>query len=64
MMLTECLAWMSSVGWPGWLMPLSMLLLVGLLVAALVKFLFFNRGTVDTVNNDMVNEHTISGDRS
>lgn len=63
MMLTECLAWMSSVGWFGWLMPLSMLLLVGLLVAALVKFLFFNRGNVDTVNTAMVQENTIPGDR-
>ncbi|MEO1871962.1 MAG: hypothetical protein ABGX76_02205 [Cobetia sp.] len=40
MMNADCFALMSSMGWFGWLMPLAFLLLVGLSIAALAKYLF------------------------
>ncbi|MCO7229897.1 hypothetical protein NH398_11745 [Halomonas sp. CnH100-B] len=40
MMNADCLAFMSSMGWYGWLMPLLFLLLVGLGIASLAKYLF------------------------
>lgn len=40
MMNAECFAFMGSMGWLGWLMPLVMLLLIGLVIASLVKYLF------------------------
>jgi len=39
----ECFAFMGSMGWMGWLMPLTMTLLLGLGIAALVKYLFTSR---------------------
>ncbi|MCA1770701.1 MAG: hypothetical protein LC652_12420 [Halomonas sp.] len=43
MMTTDCFALMGSMGWMGWLMPLSFLLLIGLGIAALFKYLFVAR---------------------
>jgi len=40
MMNAECFAFMGSMGWLGWLMPLAMLLLIGLTIASLAKYLF------------------------
>lgn len=40
MYANDCFAMMSSMGWMGWLMPLSVLVLLGLGIAALVKYLF------------------------
>lgn len=40
MMNADCFALMSSMGWFGWLMPLTFLLLVGLGIASLAKYLF------------------------
>jgi hypothetical protein len=31
---------MGSMGWLGWIMPLTFLLLIGLSIASLVKYLF------------------------
>lgn len=45
MMTTDCFALMGSMGWMGWLMPLAVLLLLGLGIAALVKYLFTSRHT-------------------
>lgn len=42
MMNGECLAFMSSMGWFGWLMPLTFALLVGLGITALVKYIFMS----------------------
>ena len=38
-MNAKCFAFMGSMGWLGWLMPLAMLLLVGLAIASLAKYL-------------------------
>ncbi|MDX1465519.1 MAG: hypothetical protein R3215_07455 [Halomonas sp.] len=43
MMTTDCFALMGSMGWIGWLMPLAVLLLLGLGIAALAKYLFTSR---------------------
>jgi len=43
MMSNECFALMGSMGWIGWLMPLTFILLLGLGIAALVKYLFTSR---------------------
>ncbi|WP_164508630.1 hypothetical protein [Halomonas aestuarii] len=43
MMTTDCFALMGSMGWMGWLMPLAVLLLLGLGIAALAKYLFTSR---------------------
>ncbi|KPQ25978.1 MAG: hypothetical protein HLUCCA13_02640 [Halomonas sp. HL-48] len=40
MMNADCFALMGSMGWLGWLMPLTVLLLAGLGIASLVKYLF------------------------
>lgn len=40
MMNADCFAFMSSLGWAGWLMPITFLLLAGLGVASLVNYLF------------------------
>lgn len=40
MMNSECFALMGSLGWIGWLMPLTLLLLIGLSIASLIKYLF------------------------
>ncbi|SFU96163.1 hypothetical protein [Halomonas korlensis] len=40
MMTTDCFALM---GWMGWLMPLAVLLLLGLGISALVKYLLTSR---------------------
>lgn len=39
-MNADCFALMGSMGWLGWLMPLALLLLVGLSIASLTKYLF------------------------
>ena len=39
----ECFALIGAMGWMGWLMPLSVMLLFGLGIAALVKYLFISR---------------------
>ncbi|SDW20724.1 hypothetical protein SAMN05443545_101364 [Aidingimonas halophila] len=38
-MMAECFSVMGSMGWVGWIMPLAMLTLFGLAIAALVKYL-------------------------
>jgi len=43
MYANDCFALMGSMGWMGWLMPLSVILLLGLGIAALVKYLFTSR---------------------
>ncbi|SFT91200.1 hypothetical protein [Halomonas saccharevitans] len=43
MMTTDCFALMGSMGWIGWLMPLAVLLLLGLGIASLAKYLFSSR---------------------
>ncbi|GEN25956.1 hypothetical protein HCU01_39050 [Halomonas cupida] len=55
MMLTECLAWMDSMGWVGWLMPLAVLLLIGLAATALARLMFFK--------GNAVKGNAIKGDR-
>ncbi|WP_346796786.1 hypothetical protein R5M92_15080 [Halomonas sp. Bachu 37] len=40
MMNADCFALMGSMGWFGWLMPLAFLLLIGLGIASLTKYLF------------------------
>ncbi|MDN3520479.1 hypothetical protein [Halomonas ramblicola] len=40
MMNADCFALMGSMGWLGWLMPLAFLLLLGLGIASLAKYLF------------------------
>ncbi|WP_404377796.1 hypothetical protein [Vreelandella aquamarina] len=40
MMGADCFAMMGSMGWLGWIMPVMLLLLVGLGIAALAKYLF------------------------
>ncbi|SNY97702.1 hypothetical protein [Halomonas sp. hl-4] len=40
MMNADCFALMGSMGWLGWLMPLTVLLLAGLGIASLAKYLF------------------------
>ena len=40
MMNSECFALMGSMGWIGWLMPLTLLLIIGLSIAYLIKYLF------------------------
>ncbi|MGR2739118.1 hypothetical protein ACUY1T_11785 [Billgrantia sp. Q4P2] len=39
-MMTDCLALMGHMSWLGWLMPLAVLALLGLGIAALLKYLF------------------------
>lgn len=39
-MMTNCLALMGHMSWLGWLMPLAVLSLLGLSIAALLKYLF------------------------
>ncbi|MCE8016006.1 hypothetical protein HOP62_07945 [Halomonas sp. MCCC 1A17488] len=39
-MTTDCLALMGHMSWLGWLMPLAVLTLLGLGIAALLKYLF------------------------
>ncbi|MDR9438713.1 MAG: hypothetical protein RI841_04330 [Halomonas sp.] len=43
MLTTDCFALMGSMGWMGWLMPLAVLLLLGLGIASLVKYLASSR---------------------
>ncbi|MFP4262211.1 MAG: hypothetical protein ACOC0M_04325 [Halomonas sp.] len=43
MYANECFALMGAMGPMGWLMPLAGLLLLGLGIAALVKYLFTAR---------------------
>ncbi|HSP58522.1 MAG TPA: hypothetical protein VLO12_09500 [Halomonas sp.] len=43
MMTTDCFALMGSMGWMGWLMPLAVLLLLGLGIASLIKYLVTSR---------------------
>ncbi|MCE9663502.1 hypothetical protein LY622_08590 [Halomonas sp. M5N1S17] len=38
-MMTNCLALMGNMSWLGWLMPLAVLSLLGLGIAALLKYL-------------------------
>jgi len=45
MFSNECFALMGSMGWMGWLMPLTITLFLGLGIAALVKYLFTSRHT-------------------
>lgn len=45
MMSNECFALMGSMGWMGWLMPLAFMLLLGLGIASLAKYLFTSRHT-------------------
>ncbi|ERS81966.1 hypothetical protein FIU83_10820 [Halomonas sp. THAF5a] len=45
MFSNECFAFMDSMSWMGWLMPLTVTLLLGLGIAALVKYLFVSRHT-------------------
>lgn len=45
MMSTDCFALMGSMGWIGWLMPLAFMLLLGLGIAALAKYVFTSRGS-------------------
>ncbi|SER70279.1 MULTISPECIES: hypothetical protein [Halomonadaceae] len=40
MMNADCFAVMASMGWLAWLMPFMLLLLVGLSIASLIKYLF------------------------
>lgn len=40
MMNADCFAFMSSLGWVGGLMPLTFLLLAGLGIVSLTKYLF------------------------
>ncbi|MBF7051909.1 hypothetical protein IOC61_01075 [Halomonas sp. KAO] len=40
MFSNQCFALMGSMGWMGWLMPLTFLLLLGLGILALAKYLF------------------------
>lgn len=40
MMNADCFAFMGSMGWLGWLVPVAMLLLIGLAIASLGKYLF------------------------
>ncbi|MBS9402496.1 hypothetical protein KG088_02540 [Halomonas sp. TRM85114] len=44
MMTSDCFAHMGAMGWMGWVMPLAFLLLVGLGIASLVKYLFSSKG--------------------
>lgn len=44
-MMTDCFALMGSMGWLGWLMPLAVLSLLGLGIAALLKYLFASNPT-------------------
>lgn len=44
-MMTNCFALMGSMGWLGWLMPLAVLSLLGLGIAALLKYLFASNPT-------------------
>ncbi|MBE0487969.1 MAG: hypothetical protein IBX53_02730 [Halomonas sp.] len=44
-MLNNCLALMGNLSWLGWLMPVAMLSLLGLGIAALTKYLFTSRPT-------------------
>ncbi|WP_192034651.1 hypothetical protein [Halomonas sp. YLGW01] len=39
-MFTDCFTTMGHMGWLGWLMPLAVLLLLSLSIAALIKYLF------------------------
>lgn len=39
-MFTDCYATMGHMGWLGWLIPLAVLVLLGLGIAALIKYLF------------------------
>lgn len=39
-MMTNCFALIGSLSWLGWLMPLAVLTLLGLGIAALTKYLF------------------------
>ncbi|MBZ5877806.1 MULTISPECIES: hypothetical protein [Halomonadaceae] len=43
MYANDCFALMGSMGWMGWLMPLTVMLLLGLGIAALAKYLFTSR---------------------
>ncbi|MYL24323.1 hypothetical protein GLV89_11105 [Halomonas alkaliantarctica] len=42
-MLNNCFALMGSLPWLGWIMPITMLALLGLGIAALAKYLFTSR---------------------
>ncbi|WP_416138575.1 hypothetical protein ACM26W_19295 [Halomonas sp. HK25] len=44
-MLNTCLALMGSLPWLGWIMPITMLTLLGLGIAALAKYLFVSPRT-------------------
>ncbi|MGQ4877667.1 hypothetical protein ACOJCM_03735 [Billgrantia sp. LNSP4103-1] len=44
-MMTNCLALMGNMSWLGWLMPLTVLSLLGLGIAALIKYLFTSTRT-------------------
>jgi len=39
-MIAHCTALMGSLPWLGWIMPIAMLSLLGLGIAALAKYLF------------------------
>ncbi|WP_280546819.1 MULTISPECIES: hypothetical protein [unclassified Halomonas] len=39
MFSNECFALMGSMSWMGWLMPLTITLLLGLGIASLIKYL-------------------------
>lgn len=43
MFSNECFALMGSMSWMGWLMPLAFMLLLGLGIAALAKYVFTSR---------------------
>ncbi|WP_290793875.1 hypothetical protein [Halomonas sp.] len=44
-MLNHCTALMGSMPWFGWIMPVAMLTLLGLGIAALAKYLFTSSRT-------------------
>ncbi|MFQ3786720.1 hypothetical protein [Halomonas sp. A29] len=46
-MMTDCLALMGHMSWIGWLMPVAVLALLGLGIAALLKYLFTSAKTTN-----------------
>lgn len=47
MTTNECFSMMATMGWLGWLMPAAIILLLGLGIAALIKYLFAPRSRSD-----------------
>ncbi|WBF18690.1 hypothetical protein [Halomonas elongata] len=47
MTTNECFSMMSAMGWLSWIMPLAVLALLGLGIAALIKYLFMPRSQSD-----------------